>query len=222
MTLVTAAELRADDQLQQILLNADDPVWLMTAADRADECAKRHLPGWWWASYEDAKPITVRVELCACGRLFDWSGGSVLEAVKADHGRKVSVLPVRSDHGEIVDFVAWEPTDPWSWWVHCADQKWLGLDYAEFRRWHAEEGGPRIVVYETPAQWLAAGRRGLVVLDWRLTGADLLVLDGFTRVEVASRDLGERLAAAYERTHERSWKMTVGYRPETASPEPVA
>lgn len=212
---------RSGEALQAILLDKDDPVWRMTLADRADECARRRLPGWWWPSFED-KPFTARVELCNCGRLFEWAGGTVLAATKADFGIKVSVVPVRDPDGMIVDFVAWKPSDPWSWWVHTADQKWLGLDYAEFMAWGSDESErpAAFAIFETPAQWIAAGRRGMVVLDWRLSGADLLPLDAFERVEVASRELGERLAAAYAAVTQRGWKMTVGQRPETL--EPVA
>lgn len=197
-----------NDQLQDILLNADDPIWKLSGTERDNEAARRGLPGWWWPSFDD-KPFSARVDPCNCGRMFDWAEGGLLEAVKPGFGIRAQCMPVRDEDGSQIDTVAWDPGAPYSWWVRRGEEiAWLGLDYAAFR---ADSLNDRrsVTIFETPEQWVTAGRRGLVVLNWRLSRYDFLVLEAFDTVRCVSTALGERLATAHRQASKPAFRCIV-------------
>lgn len=165
------------------------------------------------SSYD--RPFSARVELCACRRLFEWADGSLPEATKPGFGLRALCLPVRDRDGVIVDTVAWNPADPYEWWVREDAGRWLGLDHAAREMWSLDDRRG-IDLLETPSQWVKAGGRGLVVLDWQLGEADLDMLDSFHQLRFASRELGQKFLEARRAVLKPQWEMVVV--PPGASP----
>lgn len=77
-------------------------------------------------------------------------------------GTEAHVVPVRDRAGALADMVAWLPDDPFHWWTKCGESAVLGAREIA----GAALAGMPVPLQPTPAHWLAAGGRGVVVLDW--------------------------------------------------------
>ncbi len=67
-----------------------------------------------------------------------------------------------SDYGvsDIVDLVAWRPSEPSRWWWRCGTAFALGDGLLD--------GDEPVPVVGTPLAWLAAGGKALCILDWSI------------------------------------------------------
>ncbi|MGE5537478.1 MAG: AAA family ATPase [Gemmatimonas sp.] len=88
------------------------------------------------------------------------------------------------------DAVAWEPARPGAWWRRTGVATLLGSDNI------ARAGTAPLAVHATPERWLAAGGRGICVLDW---SADLRALLGEAQLVTDSAPLARRLDRALGR-----------------------
>lgn len=83
-------------------------------------------------------------------------------------GDRAIILPVCANGmwpgiDEIIDLVAFRMETPRSFWTYSGDGMVLGrcgMDRASYF-------GEPLMVHECPLDWLKAGRRGIVVLDWQ-------------------------------------------------------
>ena len=110
------------------------------------------------------------------------------------NGTPVIVMGV-SEHPdeEIIDIVAFQPSDPTRWWLRLGNAVVLGLHNARLAVFKEEP----VLVHATPLDWLRAECHGAVVLDWR---ADLLSrLDGYG-ILAADKRTGEALGRNF-RSH---------------------
>jgi len=108
-----------------------------------------------WQRLGDASAAVVaqlRVELHADGS-FDYAEDGVL----------ASILPVRGLGGRMEDIVAWVAADPARWWLRRRMAVILGMEAVETADYMREP----LLLFDTPLDWLKAGKRGAVVLDWK-------------------------------------------------------
>ena len=84
---------------------------------------------------------------------FDW----------AEDGQPALHLPVPGLGGRMEDVVAWCPDDPSRWWLRLRIGVVIGLEEVERCDFLHEP----LRLFWTPADWLSAGKRGAVVLDWK-------------------------------------------------------
>ena len=81
----------------------------------------------------------------------------------ADTGRTVFVHPAYSVgyDSEVIDAVAWAPSNPRRWWTLQGVGEVLGDDHL----FEAAMNNLPLVVHPSPLEWLAAGGDGVVVMD---------------------------------------------------------
>ncbi len=106
-----------------------------------------------WQRLGDASAAVVaqlRVELHADGS-FDYAEDGVL----------ASILPVRGLGGRMEDIVAWGD-DPTRWWLRRRMAVILGMEAVETADYMREP----LLLFDTPLDWLRAGKRGAVILSW--------------------------------------------------------
>ncbi len=84
---------------------------------------------------------------------FDW----------AEDGQPALHLPVPGVVGRMEDVVAWFPSDPSRWWLRLRIGVILGLEEVE----RCDDLHEPLHLFWTPSDWLSAGKRGAVILDWR-------------------------------------------------------
>lgn len=97
------------------------------------------------------------------------SDGSFQES---EGGFEALVCPVRDGHGDVIDAVAWRLGAPNVWWRYRCLGDVLGAPALLKAAWEPAE----LILYETPARWLAAvGSKAICILDW---SADLRLLFG--------------------------------------------
>ena len=84
---------------------------------------------------------------------FDWDTAGV----PALH------LPVPGIAGRMEDIVAWLEGDPSRWWLRLRIGVILGMEEVE----RCDDLHEPLHLFWTPADWLNAGKRGAVILDWR-------------------------------------------------------
>ena len=84
---------------------------------------------------------------------FDW----------AEDGQPALHLPIPGIDGRMEDIVAWLPGDPSRWWLRLRIGVILGLEEVERCDFLHEP----LHLFWTPADWLSAGKRGAVILDWK-------------------------------------------------------
>ena len=107
-----------------------------------------------WQRLGDASAAVVpqlRVELHADGS-FDYAEDGVL----------ASILPVRGLGGRMEDIVAWVAADPARWWLRRRMVVILGMEAVETADYMREP----LLLFDTPLDWLKAGKRGAVILSW--------------------------------------------------------
>lgn len=83
----------------------------------------------------------------------------------SEDGLPAYVQPVAEwddDYGvsDIVDLVAWRPSEPSRWWWRCGTAFALGDGLLD--------GDEPVPVVGTPLAWLAAGGKALCILDWSI------------------------------------------------------
>ncbi len=120
----------------------------------------------------------IRVHLNADGS-FDYGPDGVL----------ASILPVRGIDGRMEDIVAWGD-DPTRWWRRRRLGILLGMESVERADYLQEP----LTLFETPADWVAGGKSGAVVLDWTACLDMYLPLN--TKIECESERLARRLRYA--------------------------
>jgi len=87
------------------------------------------------------------------------------------HCRETVADPLE-EVGKIVDVVAWEPCRPQDWWLlrrrgFCVLGEWQIFDGWELQQ--------PVIMFPTPAAWLASHGRGFCIVDWTVPAAlDLL------------------------------------------------
>lgn len=167
--------------------------------DLVGECVRAH----WnvrdqhrdWLATHGVSPISI---YCPPPRLHGHFGicraqfhGDLYEPTGAD-GEPVIVMGV-SEHPDeqIIDLVAFQPSDPTRWWLRSGQGVVLGLHNARLAAFKEEP----VFVHATPLDWLRAECQGVVVLDWT---ADILSrLDGYGILTDATT--GKRLEQAFTR-----------------------
>jgi hypothetical protein len=92
-------------------------------------------------------------------RIQPYQDGSFDFAPDGPVAHCVLVLGLR---GEMEDTVAWFPDDPDSWWVCRRIGVILGMAAVE----DAEFLHEPLIIFETPADWVSAGRKGICIIDW--------------------------------------------------------
>jgi hypothetical protein len=99
----------------------------------------------------------------------------------------VPIVPLPAPDDDLVDLVAWRPSDARKWWL----RRGVGSLLNPGAVLHAEITREPLPVYSTPLQWLRAAGQGIVILDW---SANLqLYLGGVERIVPDSRALGEAI-----------------------------
>lgn len=94
-----------------------------------------------------------------------------------EHGEPAIVHPVHDDgpYSDIIDVVAWRPSEPARWWLRTGAAIMLG----EHAVRHAYVYERPLSIHRTPLRWLAAYGNGAVILDWRACRPELMEMVGF-------------------------------------------
>lgn len=116
-------------------------------------------------------------------------------------GDRAIILPVCANGmwpaiDEIIDLVAFRMETPRSFWTYCGDGSLLGQVNME----RASYFGEPLMVHECPLDWLKAGRKGVVILDWRRYWP--LYLGGIPALQCKDVTFGRRLQATMQRPFE--------------------
>jgi hypothetical protein len=77
-------------------------------------------------------------------------------------GARAVIVPASVAGGNIIDLVAFRMDTPRSFWPLTGSAAVLGDDEID----RASAMGEPLQVHESPLDWLRAGRRGCVILDW--------------------------------------------------------
>lgn len=77
-------------------------------------------------------------------------------------GQRAIIVPAHNPFGEIIDLIAFRMDTPRSFWPLTGMAMALGEDQID----RAAALGEPLIVHECPLEWLRAGRRGCVVVDW--------------------------------------------------------
>lgn len=81
---------------------------------------------------------------------------------KLDGDTSAILIPVRDRSGQFFDFVAYEESDPATWYTKAGEAVLLGARQLA----GAALSVSRIPIFPTPQSWLAGGGNGVCVLDW--------------------------------------------------------
>jgi hypothetical protein len=127
------------------------------------------------------------------GRIQPFADGSFQYAEGG--GRDALLYPVELDDGDVIDTVAWFPTNPRKWWR----AKLTGTHLGDRSRRRAAFLQEPIRLLATPADWAASPTGAVCVIDW---GCDLRALfREVPAIQCASRAPGmaARMARGLER-----------------------
>ncbi len=111
----------------------------------------------------------------------------------APDGEPAIVAKVHDAHGDLADFVAWQPERPGRWWLRRGDIAVLGGHALEVANYH----GDNIRLLETPQDWFRSGGDDVCILLWAAPLVELF--DGVGTVECDSPELQQRFVKALRR-----------------------
>ena len=112
----------------------------------------------------------------------------------APNGESVILTRVHDRHGEVVDFVAWRPDEPGSWWLRRGDETpILGARNLAMAAYY----GDPITLHPTPQDWLLAGWKGACIIKWSWPLDDLF--EGVGEIWCDSEPLRQKMIAAWRR-----------------------
>ncbi len=140
------------------------------------------------ADYKPGAPIFVMA------RISPHSNGTF---VPTESGQWAVTLAVDDRDGRLVDFLAYRPCDPGTWWLRRRELPILGaetLSRAEFYQ-HP------LRLFETPHAWLLARGGGAVVLDWDCDLHEIFKL--VPRIHCQSARLKSRLKSSFNKHQPR-------------------
>lgn len=109
-------------------------------------------------------------------------------------GERAIILPVFGAAGYLTDLIAFRLSTPRSFWGFGAGG-FAALGENEIER--ADFFGEPLQVYETPLQWLQAGRKGCCILNW--TRCWSLYLSNVPALQFEDRDFAARATARMQR-----------------------
>ena len=89
----------------------------------------------------------------------------------ADFGMRAFLHPIYSGGfgSEIIDVIAWMPSNPYRWWT----LEYTGWALGDDQLFAAEFWNEPILLHPTPLAWLAADGIGVVVNDWIMSSPAL-------------------------------------------------
>ena len=122
------------------------------------------------------------------------TGGFVFAA----DGEPAIVAEIHDAHGEIADFVAWQPEQQGRWWLRRGDIAVLGGHALAVAAYH----GDKIRLWPTPQDWFRTRQLGVCILLWDAPLDGLF--EGVGGVECDSPELQQRFLAAL-----RQWEPRV-------------
>lgn len=93
-------------------------------------------------------------------------------------GEPAQIVPIRDRYDQLEDLVAWMD-DPGSWYLKVGTCPILAArELAQATAW-----GDPVLIYPTPAAWVAADLPGVCILDW---GVELLgCFEGIAKISTA-------------------------------------
>lgn len=119
------------------------------------------------------QPIPLELRASACIQTF--SDGSFQE--DPDGADEALLIPIRDEHDEIIDVVAWKMGTDRPWWrLRCIGDVlgYRALAQARWPRTGYPAHKPELVLYESPARWLrAVAPNAICILDWSVSLANL-------------------------------------------------
>ena len=136
------------------------------------------------AGWVSAGPPISAMKIETSGGLFQPS----------EAGRQAFVMPV-AEYRNIVDIVAWVPTDPSRLWLRSGYGAALGVDQIENSTMFLGLVSSPLMLHPTPLAWLCNGCQGVCILDWPRTR---LILAGVTQFLCSDPALAKRLTRALQ------------------------
>ena len=102
----------------------------------------------------------------------------------------MALLGIEDRYGDLVDFVAWQLSEPGCWWLRRGESILLGAQNLETA---TEENG-WVKLFSTPETWAINGGRGVCILNWE---ADIgPIFDDFLEIECDTEFLRARFDRA--------------------------
>ncbi len=118
--------------------------------------------------------------------------------VFAPDGEPAIVAKIHDSHGDLADFVAWQPERPGQWWLRRGELAVLGGHALAVANYH----GNSIRLFGTPQDWFRSGGDGVCILLWTAPLDGLF--DGVGVVECDSSALQQRFVTAIRRWEPRT------------------
>ncbi len=109
----------------------------------------------------------------------------------SETGQWAVTLAVDDREGRLVDFLAYLPSDPGTWWLRRREIPILGAETLSRAEFYQQP----LRLFETPHAWLLARGRGAVVLDWDCDLHEIFKL--VPRIHCRSAALRDRLRKAF-------------------------